>query len=145
LHDLRICNPPIAAAGSQCCRREGVEMTCPACGSRDAIVLGVLGARKHYRCRACGIDYSRVAKRAPRRVSGHEVKRPSLPLAVLDRIIAGQAAAPHCDVALPRACPRCGVGAVLPLDAHKRAQQPDGTTHVCHPLIGGCNHGFTEA
>jgi hypothetical protein len=39
-------------------------------------------------------------------------------------------------------CPICGVRAVVPLTKELRAQQPDATTHVCHPAIGGCNHGF---
>lgn len=51
-------------------------------------------------------------------------------------------AAPCCDPARPFKCPKCGVVAVLPLDAASLAEQPDATTHVCHPLLGGCNHGF---
>jgi hypothetical protein len=39
-------------------------------------------------------------------------------------------------------CQRCGRAAVLALPADLRALQPDGTTHVCHPGLGGCNHGF---
>ena len=30
---------------------------CPACGG-DGVTLGNLGAREHYRCRQCGIDFS---------------------------------------------------------------------------------------
>jgi transposase-like protein len=32
---------------------------CPACGSPDNTVLGILGTRQHFRCRDCGMDYSR--------------------------------------------------------------------------------------
>ena len=41
-------------------------------------------------------------------------------------------------------CPLCGVKAVCKLPEAIRAEQPDGTTHVCHPLMGGCNHGFEQ-
>lgn len=39
-------------------------------------------------------------------------------------------------------CPLCGVLAVVDLSPHNLAKQDDGTTHVCHPVLGGCNHGF---
>lgn len=40
-------------------------------------------------------------------------------------------------------CPLCKAKAsVVALDKETLAQQTDGTTHVCHPLLGGCNHGF---
>jgi rRNA maturation protein Nop10 len=39
-------------------------------------------------------------------------------------------------------CPMCGERAVVKLPAAIRREQPDDTTHVCHPLAGGCNHGF---
>lgn len=42
----------------------------------------------------------------------------------------------------PLPCSMCGALAVLPLDAATLAKQPDGTTHVCHPDVGGCDHGF---
>jgi len=42
-------------------------------------------------------------------------------------------------------CQMCGALAMTELPADLAAQQPDGTTHVCHPLLGGCNHGFTTA
>lgn len=41
-------------------------------------------------------------------------------------------------------CPKCGVHAVVLLTPEQRLAQPDDTTHVCHPLLGGCNHGFTD-
>lgn len=44
------------------------------------------------------------------------------------------------DKAVP--CILCGKTAVLPLSPPDLAKQTDGTTHVCHPSIGGCNHGF---
>jgi hypothetical protein len=34
-------------------------LACPACGSDNATYLGRLGRREHYRCRACGMDFSR--------------------------------------------------------------------------------------
>lgn len=42
-------------------------------------------------------------------------------------------------------CPFCKRAAIVLLPAELRAEQPDGTTHVCHPLAGGCNHGFQDA
>lgn len=44
----------------------------------------------------------------------------------------------------PVQCPMCGYIAVLALPASLREIQPDATTHVCHPALGGCNHGFEE-
>lgn len=41
-----------------------------------------------------------------------------------------------------RTCPVCLARAVVPLTKKQRAEQPDNTTHVCHPSIGGCNQGF---
>lgn len=41
-----------------------------------------------------------------------------------------------------RACPLCGVQAVVPLPAWLVERQPDDTTLVCHPGLKGCNHGF---
>lgn len=38
----------------------------------------------------------------------------------------------------------CGVRAVVPLTEKQRAKQPDATTHVCHPALGGCNQGFEK-
>ncbi len=46
---------------------------------------------------------------------------------------------------LPTPCPMCHAVAVVELPATIAAQQPDGTTHVCHPMARGCNHGFTLA
>lgn len=43
---------------------------------------------------------------------------------------------------LTQPCPLCGVRAVCPLPPALLAEQPDETTHVCHPSLGGCNHGF---
>lgn len=40
-------------------------------------------------------------------------------------------------------CPFCAMAAVTPLPEAIRAKQPDNTSHVCNPYIGGCNHGFT--
>lgn len=41
-------------------------------------------------------------------------------------------------------CPLCSAVAVVKLPAPIRKQQPDDTTHVCHPSLGGCNHGFAN-
>jgi hypothetical protein len=46
------------------------------------------------------------------------------------------------EAVAPVKCPMCGRLAVLPLTAALLKFQPDDTTHVCHPDIGGCNHGF---
>lgn len=43
----------------------------------------------------------------------------------------------------PGACPFCGIPAVVALPPPELAKQPDDTTHVCHPSIGGCNTGFS--
>lgn len=40
-------------------------------------------------------------------------------------------------------CPICDTVAVVNLAPHELAKQPDETTHVCHPVLGGCNHGFS--
>lgn len=50
-----------------------------------------------------------------------------------------------CKLAVPLYCPLCGMDAVVPLDDETLAMQPDDTTHVCHPFIGGCNHGFAQS
>jgi hypothetical protein len=41
-------------------------------------------------------------------------------------------------------CPLCRKAAVIALPPELRAEQTDGTTHVCHPAVGGCNHGRTS-
>lgn len=42
------------------------------------------------------------------------------------------------------ACPFCCKRAVVRLPEPLRTIQPDGTTHVCVPTLGGCNHGFED-
>ncbi len=42
-------------------------------------------------------------------------------------------------------CSFCSKVAVVDLAPHLLAQQPDDTTHVCHPVLGGCNQGFSLA
>lgn len=51
---------------------------------------------------------------------------------------------PHeCARFLNLRCSMCGaVGAIVALPPPLLEVQPDGTTHVCHPGFGGCNHGF---
>jgi hypothetical protein len=39
-------------------------------------------------------------------------------------------------------CPACNKPAVVALPAAILAEQSDETTHVCHPLLGGCNGGY---
>jgi len=39
-------------------------------------------------------------------------------------------------------CPRCRQAAVVRLPEALIALQPDDSTHICHPIVGGCNHGF---
>ncbi len=41
-------------------------------------------------------------------------------------------------------CMFCGMKAIVELPPHLKKIQPDGTTHVCHPGFGGCNHGFVR-
>lgn len=64
----------------------------------------------------------------------------SLPRPMLTWIMADKTAY-RCPV-LPDACPLCGKVRIVVLPPPEAAKQTDGTTHVCHPSIGGCNHGF---
>ena len=48
------------------------------------------------------------------------------------------------DIGPARPCLLCGAVAVVRLTPTQRAEQPDGTTWVCHPALGGCNWGFEE-
>ncbi len=41
-------------------------------------------------------------------------------------------------------CPFCGKVAITSLPPRLLARETDGTTHLCHPLLDGCNHGFAE-
>ena len=41
-------------------------------------------------------------------------------------------------------CLICGAKSVVPLTPQQLAAQPDETTLVCHPALGGCNQGFTK-
>lgn len=38
----------------------------------------------------------------------------------------------------------CGAHAIVELPPALKAEQPDDTTHVCLPAVGGCNHGFAK-
>lgn len=42
------------------------------------------------------------------------------------------------------ACPFCGKFTVTELPKPIRDAQPDDTTHVCNPALGGCNRGFAQ-
>lgn len=44
-----------------------------------------------------------------------------------------------------QSCPQCGAKSVVPLTRLQLAKQPDDTTHVCHPMLGGCNQGYASA
>ena len=41
-------------------------------------------------------------------------------------------------------CPFCKLETVVELPPPLKAIQTDGTTHVCHPALGGCNWGFEK-
>lgn len=41
-------------------------------------------------------------------------------------------------------CKFCRAPAVVRLPDALIAIQPDDTTHVCHPAVGGCNQGFSD-
>lgn len=43
-----------------------------------------------------------------------------------------------------KACPFCHRETVVQLPAPILLEQSDGTTHVCHPALGGCNQGFAK-
>jgi hypothetical protein len=45
----------------------------------------------------------------------------------------------------PGACPFCLKVAVVALPEPLLAVQPDETTHVCAPFLGGCNYGFSKS
>jgi hypothetical protein len=49
-----------------------------------------------------------------------------------------------CDIRKD-ACPFCGKVALVELPKFMLKVQPDDTTIVCHPAIGGCNQGFAKA
>lgn len=44
----------------------------------------------------------------------------------------------------PDPCPMCGACAITALPPPLLKVQPDDTTHVCNPALGGCNHGFAK-
>lgn len=46
------------------------------------------------------------------------------------------------SLVLPIPCSMCGSVSVVALPEALLGEQPDDTTHVCHPVAGGCNHGF---
>ncbi len=46
--------------------------------------------------------------------------------------------------ALHVACPMCQRLALVRLPPSLLALETDGTNVVCHPALGGCNHGFEE-
>jgi hypothetical protein len=48
----------------------------------------------------------------------------------------------ECEV-LAGHCNYCLARAVVALPPPVLAEQPDDTTHVCHPAFGGCNQGWT--
>ncbi len=50
----------------------------------------------------------------------------------------------RCEV-LQAPCPRCAALALTQLPPPLLEQQPDETTHVCHPMLGGCNRGFSDS
>jgi hypothetical protein len=79
---------------------------------------------------------------AVKRNRSHSSRRAQILVSLAD-IRAGRVAAPCCSAELPRVCAICQAVAVLPLNPETRMAQPDATTHVCHPVLGGCNHGFT--
>ena len=39
---------------------EGEAISCPMCDGNDAQVLGILGYRVHFTCRACGWQFSHM-------------------------------------------------------------------------------------
>lgn len=43
---------------------------------------------------------------------------------------------------IARKCPMCSKIAVVNLAPHLLVKQFDCTTYICHPVLGGCNHGF---
>lgn len=42
-------------------------------------------------------------------------------------------------------CQFCNKFAVVKMPAELIAIQPDDTNHVCHPILGGCNQGYSLA
>jgi hypothetical protein len=62
-----------------------------------------------------------------------------IPIAPFDWIIGDKVF--HC-VPLQLACPNCGHASLVELPPPLLAKETDGTNVVCHPNMGGCNHGF---
>lgn len=73
-------------------------------------------------------------------------KKPSIMVARIgDRCMWGMKEGSFFTAIEPGACPFCFVeNAVTALPAPLLAQQPDDTTHVCNPALGGCNQGFSK-
>jgi transposase-like protein len=51
--------PDWAFEAQELIEAEGEPPVCPACESGYGAFLGSLGSREHFRCVACGIDFSR--------------------------------------------------------------------------------------
>ncbi len=65
-------------------------------------------------------------------------------IGIKNAVIWGRANRPkesiHTPVVGP--CQFCHKLAVVALPVEFAAKQADNTTHVCHPVLGGCNQGF---
>lgn len=51
------------------------RIACPVCAAPERILLGTLGRTNHYRCRDCGMSYSKPGGKAPQRPA-RRAKRP---------------------------------------------------------------------
>lgn len=96
-----------------------------------------------------GIRMSRrmSALKAAKMITGLKSSKREVQLAEVERLIATlepKVTRVSTAVPLPEHCQLCGADAVVPLPPELLAQQTDGTTHVCHPGMGGCNHGFAQ-
>ncbi len=108
-------------------------------------------------CQACGGTILSPAISGARRGSCH-CNRPNTPEEEMtkskkrakaqqqvEQAIENATPVKEVDPLVPLAdCPLCGKRAIVALTPEQRLAQPDDTTHVCHPLLGGCNHGFTD-
>lgn len=94
-----------------------------------------------------GIRMSRrmSALKAAKGITGLKSNKREEQLAEVERLIAEldpKVARVSTAPLLPERCQLCGAEAIVPLPPSVLSQQTDGTTHVCHPGMGGCNHGF---
>jgi hypothetical protein len=87
------------------------------------------------------------ALKAAKSITGLSSNKRDVQLAEVERLISclePKVTRVSSEPPAPETCQLCGAAAVVPLPPSLLTQQTDGTTHVCHPGMGGCNHGFAQ-